>query len=82
MNGFSDAVSITAISTKRKSDEHLLFLHRRLRREGGTLTKQKEPRLETALVFLVSSDIGFHRKDKTYEMETLTNILKQPSRSL
>ena len=51
-NEFSDAVSITAISTKQKSDEHLLLLHRRLRRESGHLTKQKEPRLEIALVFL------------------------------
>ena len=38
-------------STKQKSDEHLLFLHRRLRREGENLTKQKEPRLEMTLVF-------------------------------
>ena len=52
VDGFSDAVSITAISTKHKSDEHLLLLHRRLRRESGHLTKREEPRLETALVLL------------------------------
>lgn len=40
-------------STKRKSDEHLLLLHRRLRRESGHLTKRQEPRLETALVLLL-----------------------------
>lgn len=28
-------------STKHKSDEHLLFLHRQFRREGGNLTKTK-----------------------------------------
>ena len=49
--------SITAISTKQKSDEHLLLLHRRLRRESGHLTKQKEPRLEIALVFLLFKGI-------------------------
>ena len=42
-----------AISTKHKSDEHLLFFHRRICRESGTLTKQKEPRLEIVLVFLL-----------------------------
>ena len=52
MNGFSDAVSITAISTKKESDEHLLLLHRRICRDSGTLTKKKEPRLEIALVLL------------------------------
>ena len=49
-DGFSDAVSITAISTKQESDEHLLLLHRRLRRESGHLTEKEEPRLEIALV--------------------------------
>ena len=44
--------SVSAISIKHKSDEHLLLLHRRLRRESGTLTKKKEPRLEIALVLL------------------------------
>ena len=53
MDEFSDAVSITAVSTKHKSDEHLLLLHRRLRRESGSLTKQKEPRLEMTLVLLL-----------------------------
>ena len=47
--------SITAVSTKRKSDEHLLLLHRRLRRKSGHLTKKKEPRLEIALVLFVCS---------------------------
>lgn len=61
MDGFSDAVSITAISTKKESDEHLLLLHRRLRRESGTLTEQKEPRLEIALVFLLEfQPLGKH----------------------
>ena len=53
MDGFSDAVSITAVSTKHKSDEHLLLLHRRICCKSGHLTKQKEPRLEIALVFLL-----------------------------
>lgn len=49
----SDAGSTPAISTKHKSDEHLLLLHRRICREGGHLTKQKKPRLEMTLVFLL-----------------------------
>ena len=59
MNEFSDAVSITAISTKHKSDEHLLLLHRRLRCEGGHLTEKEEPRLEIALVLLLVVSIEF-----------------------
>ena len=59
MDGFSDAVSITAISTKQESDEHLLLLHRRLRRESGTLTEKKEPRLVIALVFLLYKETTF-----------------------
>ena len=51
------AASVSAISTKQESDEHLLLLHRRLRRESGTLTKQKEPRLEIALVLLLFRSI-------------------------
>jgi hypothetical protein len=43
--------SITAISTKQESDEHLILLHRRLRRESGHLTKQKEPRPERPWFF-------------------------------
>ena len=43
--------SVPIISTKHKSDEHLLLLHRQLRRESGHLTEKKEPRLEIALVF-------------------------------
>ncbi len=50
--GFSDRGSTPLSSTKHKSDEHLLFLHRRLRRESGNLTEQKEPRLKIALVLL------------------------------
>lgn len=46
-------VSITAVSTKHKSDEHLLLLHRRLCRESGHLTEKEEPRLEIALVVLL-----------------------------
>ena len=61
MDEFSDAVSITAVSTKHKSDEHLLLLHRRLRRESGHLTKQKEPRLEIALVLLLVTGIEIIR---------------------
>lgn len=53
MDEFSDAVSITAVSTKHKSDEHLLFLHRRLRRESGHLTDRQEPRLAITLVLLL-----------------------------
>ena len=62
MDEFSDAVSITAVSTKHKSDEHLLLLHRRLRRESGHLTKRQEPRLEIALVFLFT-EITFSIED-------------------
>ena len=62
MDEFSDAVSITAVSTKQESDEHLLLLHRRLRRESGTLTKKKEPRLEIALVFLFYRGIEITRR--------------------
>ena len=60
MNGFSDAVSITAISTKHKSDEHLLLLHRRICCKSGHLTKQKEPRLFLTLVISVLSEFHFH----------------------
>lgn len=63
MDEFSDAVSITAVSTKRKSDEHLLLLHRRICRESGNLTKQKEPRLEIALVFLLFGGIEIIGRD-------------------
>ena len=51
MDEFSDAVSITAVSTKHKSDEHLLLLHRRICRESEHLTERQEPRLVIALVF-------------------------------
>ena len=51
--GFSDRGSTPLASTKHKSDEHLLLLHRRLRRESGSLTEKKEPRLEIALVLLL-----------------------------
>ena len=45
--------SIPAVSAQNESDEHLLLLHRRLRRESGHLTDRQEPRLEIALVFLL-----------------------------
>ena len=57
MNGFSDAVSITAISTKLGSDEHLLLLHRRLRRESGHLTKKERTKGRNSLGFLLCMGI-------------------------
>ena len=72
MNEFSDAVSITAISTNHKSDEHLLLLHRRICCKSGTLTEQKEPRLEIALVFLL---LGVVEKDSIMWYNNLKLLL-------